>query len=62
MEGRGFLNGRRAKAAAWSPEEKSASVSDKVPDSCNDISLSVIPEIKPTGSHFRIRVVLEGRN
>jgi Retroviral aspartyl protease len=62
MEGRGFLKGRRVRAATWSPEGKSASVSDKVSDSCNNISSSVISEIKPTGSHFKIRVVLEGRN
>jgi hypothetical protein len=62
MEGRGFLNGRRVKAATRSPEEESATVSDKVLDSCNDISSSVVSEIKPTGTHFKIRIVLEGRN
>ena len=60
MEGRGFLNGRRVKAATRSPEEESATVSDKVLDSCNDISSSVVSEIKPTGTHFKIRIVLEG--
>jgi predicted aspartyl protease len=29
---------------------------------CNHISSCVIPELKPSGSHFKIEVVLKGRN
>ena len=30
--------------------------------SCTDVSSSVVPEIKPSDSHFKIQVLLEGRN
>ena len=61
MEGGGFLNGRRVKVAAWSPQKESASCSDQISNPCN-ISSCVISEVRPTGSHFKIKIVLEGRN
>ena len=35
---------------------------DASPTPCTNISSSVVSELKPSGSHFKIRVVLKGRN
>jgi hypothetical protein len=62
VERGGFLKRARAKAAASSPKVGSASEIGKVSNPCNNLSSSVVPELKPSDSHFKIKVVLEGRN
>ena len=48
--------------AASSPKKRGASEIDKVLNQYNNISSSVLLEVTPKGSHFKIRIVLEGRN
>ena len=49
------------RAAACLPGNESASKMNNNLKPCN-ISLSVVSEVNSSGSHFKIRVVLEGQN
>lgn len=50
------------RAAALSPKIESILETGRILNSSIDNSASVILELKPLGSHFKIQVVLEGQN
>ena len=45
-----------------SPKKRGALEVDKVSNLCNDISSSMLLEVTPMGSLFKIKVILEGWN
>ena len=54
------------RAAALLPEEacvtKESLGVDASPSPCNNISSCIIPELKTSSSHFKIKIVLRGQN
>ena len=62
VEGRGFLKGGHVRATVLSPKIESDLGTGRILNSCIDDKRNVVPELNPSDSHFKIRVVLEGQN
>ena len=58
----GFLKRGHVPVATMSPKKRGALEVDKVSNLCNNISSSMLLEVTPMGSLFKIKVILEGWN